>query len=193
MCSPTIVISLASNVLKFQQQRKTNRAIREQAIKQREIAEKNYRFKVAQEQLKIRQKEKQAREKAYAVDIESREKRAEARVSAETFGGGVLDRIVNDYFRQEGNYKSSVLRNLELEMAQSDQNIKGYELEKEGNTPYIPPVNTLGLFGASALSFAGSYYNWKADQVKTDALKSRTLQAVKLGKNIGKINEIYRH
>ena len=57
MCSPTLAISGISQAFKFVQARKEQRAIREQAIKQREIAEKNYRLKVAQEQLKIRQKE----------------------------------------------------------------------------------------------------------------------------------------
>ena len=40
MCSPTLAISGISQAFKFVQARKEQRAIREQAIRQREIAEK---------------------------------------------------------------------------------------------------------------------------------------------------------
>ena len=65
------------------------RAIREQAIKQREIAERNYRLKVAQEQLKIRQKSEQAAiDKIAQAKIEGKQLKAKAKVTAETIGGG---------------------------------------------------------------------------------------------------------
>ena len=75
--------------------------------------------------------------------------------------------------RQEGKYKSSVEANLEKEFAQSQQNIKGYGVELESQTPYIPPVNTIGLLGASAINFAGSYVDWKAGQLEKDQLNKR--------------------
>ncbi len=172
------MISAFSQALKFQQARKEQRAIREQAMKQRDIAEKNYRLKVSQERLKIRQKAKLEKEKAGAVDIQGRQVRAEARVGAEGFTGGVLDRVLKDYYRQQGNYKSSVIANLENEVAQSDMNIKGYGVELEANTPYVPRVNTLGLVGASALSWGQDYYTWKGEQQKLELLKKRKIGGV---------------
>ena len=175
MCSPTLVISAFSQALKFQQARKEQRALRNQAQLQGEIADKNYRLKVAQEKLQIRQKAKQERDKALYTDLQSRQGIAKARVSAEGFTGGVLDRIVRDYQRQSGLYKASVLANLDNEVAQSDMNIRGYGVEKDANTPYVPRVNTLGLVGASALSWGQDFYTWKADQQAKSVLTKRTL------------------
>ena len=76
MCSPTLAISGISQAFKFVQARKEQRAIREQAIKQREIAEKNYRLKVAQEQLKIRQQEEAAVDKITQAKIEGKQLKA---------------------------------------------------------------------------------------------------------------------
>lgn len=175
MCSPTLVISAFSNALKFQQARKEQRNARNRAQLQGEIADKNYRLKVAQEKLQIRQKAKAEKDKALYTDLQSRQGIAKARVSAEGFTGGVLDRIVRDYARQSGNYKASVLANLDNEIAQSDMNIRGYGVERDANTPYVPRVNTLGLVGASALSWGNDYYTWKAEQEKNSVIKKRTL------------------
>ena len=175
MCSPTLVISGFSQALKFQQARKESRIARAQALKQREIAKKNYRLKVAQETLKLRQTAKLEKEKAGAVDIQGRQVRAKARTQAEGFTGGVLDRVLKDYYRQQGNYKASVLQNLDNEIAQSDMNIKGYGVELEANTPYVPRTNPLGLVGASALAWGNDFYSWKAEQEKLDLLKKRKI------------------
>ena len=175
MCSPTLAISAFSQALKFQQARKQQRIARAQAVKQTEIADKNYRLKVAQERLKIRQKAKLEKEKAGAVDIQSRQVRAKARVGAETFTGGVLDRGLKDYFRQQGNYKASFLNNLDNEIAKSDTNIKGYGVELEANTPYIPQTNTLGLIGASASAWGQDYFTWKGEKDKLDLIKKRSV------------------
>ena len=193
MCSPTLAIQGISTAFKFVQARKEQKAIREQAIKQREIAEKNYQLKVAQEQLKIRQREEQAVDKITQAKIEARQLKAKAKVTAETIGGNVLDRVFEDYLRQEGKYKSSVEANLEKEFAQSQQNIKGYGVELEGQTPYIPPVNTVGLLGASAINFAGSYVNWKADQLEKEELNDRILKIRTNGSNYWRYGSVGRN
>ena len=102
MCSPTLAISGISQAFKFVQARKEQKAIREQAIKQREIAEKNYRLKVAQEQLKIRQKEEAAIDKISQAKIEGKQLKAKAKVSAETIGGS-FDRVFEDYLDKKVN------------------------------------------------------------------------------------------
>ena len=183
MCSPQLAVAGISQAFKFVQARNEARAVREQALKQREIAERNYRLKVAQEQLKIRQKSEQAQDKLAQSLIEARQLKAKAKVTAETIGGGVLDRVFEDYLRQQGLYKSSVEQNLEKEFAQSQQNIKGYGVELESQTPYIPPVNTIGLLGASAISFAGSYVDWKSGQLEKDQLNKQIVQNRRLGEN----------
>ena len=192
MCSPQLAVAGISQAFKFVQARNEARAVREQALRQREIAEKNYRLKVAQEQLKIRQKSEQAQDKLAESLIEARQLKAKAKVTAETIGGNVLDRVFEDYLRQEGKYKSSVEANLEKEFAQSQQNIKGYGVELESQTPYIPPVNTIGLLGASAISFAGSYVNWKADQLEKEELNDRILKIRTNGANYWRYGSVGR-
>tara|TARA_R100001440_G_scaffold778_1_gene2534 strand:- start:5339 stop:5920 length:582 start_codon:yes stop_codon:yes gene_type:complete len=193
MCSPQLAIAGISQAFKFVQARNEARAVREQALRQREIAEKNYRLKVAQEQLKIRQKSEQAQDKLAESLIEARQLKAKAKVTAETIGGGVLDRVFEDYLRQQGKYKSSVEANLEKEFAQSQQNIKGYGVELESQTPYIPPVNTIGLLGTSAISFAGSYVNWKADQLEKEELNDRILKIRTNGANYWRYGSVNRN
>ena len=193
MCSPQLAIAGISQAFKFVQARNEARAVREQALRQREIAEKNYRLKVAQEQLKIRQKSEQAQDKLAESLIEARQLKAKAKVTAETIGGGVLDRVFEDYLRQQGKYKSSVEANLEKEFAQSQQNIKGYGVELESQTPYIPPVNTIGLLGTSAISFAGSYVNWKADQLEKEELNDRILKIRTNGANYWRYGSVGRN
>ena len=193
MCSPQLAIAGISQAFKFVQARNEARAVREQALRQREIAEKNYRLKVAQEQLKIRQKSEQAQDKLAQSLIEARQLKAKAKVTAETIGGGVLDRVFEDYLRQQGKYKSSVEANLEKEFAQSQQNIKGYGVELESQTPYIPPVNTIGLLGTSAISFAGSYVNWKADQLEKEELNDRILKIRTNGANYWRYGSVNRN
>ena len=193
MCSPQLAVAGISQAFKFVQARNEARAVREQALRQREIAEKNYRLKVAQEQLKIRQKSEQAQDKLAQSLIEARQLKAKAKVTAETIGGGVLDRVFEDYLRQQGKYKSSVEANLEKEFAQSQQNIKGYGVELESQTPYIPPVNTIGLLGTSAISFAGSYVNWKADQLEKEELNDRILKIRTNGANYWRYGSVNRN
>ena len=193
MCSPQLAVAGISQAFKFVQARNEARAVREQALRQREIAEKNYRLKVAQEQLKIRQKSEQAQDKLAESLIEARQLKAKAKVTAETIGGGVLDRVFEDYLRQQGKYKSSVEANLEKEFAQSQQNIKGYGVELESQTPYIPPVNTIGLLGTSAISFAGSYVNWKADQLEKEELNDRILKIRTNGANYWRYGSVNRN
>ena len=193
MCSPQLAVAGISQAFKFVQARNEARAVREQALRQREIAERNYRLKVAQEQLKIRQKSEQAQDKLAESLIEARQLKAKAKVTAETIGGGVLDRVFEDYLRQQGLYKSSVEQNLEKEFAQSQQNIKGYGVELESQTPYIPPVNTIGLLGTSAISFAGSYVNWKADQLEKEELNDRILKIRTNGANYWRYGSVNRN
>ena len=193
MCSPQLAVAGISQAFKFVQARNEQRAVREQALRQREIAERNYRLKVAQEQLKIRQKSEQAQDKLLQANIEGKQLKAKAKVSAETIGGNVLDRVFEDYLRQEGKYKSSVESNLEKEFAQSQQNIKGYGVELESQTPYIPPVNTIGLLGSSAINFAGSYVNWKADQLEKEELNDRILKIRTNGANYWRYGSVGRN
>ena len=67
MCSPTLMISAASNGLKFMQARQEQRNAKQQAQLQNQRATQNRILKETAENFKIRQKRKEAMSKAYAM------------------------------------------------------------------------------------------------------------------------------
>ena len=161
MCSPTLMISAASNGLKFMQARQEQRNAKQQAQLQNQRATQNRILKETAENFKIRQKRKEAMSKAYAMRIKSRDARSKAFTASESMGGGVIDKLINNYFRQEGEYKSKVLSNLQAEAFQSMRAKEAYRLGEEYNKKYIPPVETLPNFASASLNFASDYYSWR--------------------------------
>ena len=91
MCSPTLMISAASNGLKFMQARQENRNAQEQARIQNERAKNNRIIKETAENYKIRQSRKEAVSKTYAMAIKAKQAQARLVASAEGIGtGGVI-------------------------------------------------------------------------------------------------------
>ena len=166
MCDPTAMLALraAGTILQISQGIKEQRAAQQQAYRQNEIAERARIQKENAENLRLRQVAIRKRNKIYDLSIEAKEKRATALTAAETVGGGVLDRVLNNYFRLEGRYRSQIEKNLELEIAQSNQNKKLFAMEQEGRQVIIPEVNTLGIFASAAGTFGNDYLEWKTKQ-----------------------------
>jgi hypothetical protein len=173
MCSPTLMISAASNGLKFMQAQKQNKSNREQAMMQNERATQNRILKETSENFKIRQKRKEAMSKAYAMRIKSRDARSKTFTASENMGGGVIDKLINNYFRQEGEYKSKVLSNLQDEAFQSMRAKEAYRLGEEYNKKYIPAVETLPNFASASLNFASDYYSWRDSEEQKKLAKDQ--------------------
>jgi hypothetical protein len=167
------MISVASNGLKFMQARTEERNNREQAMMQNERAKQNRILKSTAEDYKLRQTRKVSMSKAYAMNIKGREARSTAFTASENMGGGVIDKLINNYFRQEGEYKSKVLANLEAEAFQSLQAKKAYRLGQEYNSKSIPPVDTLPNFASASLNYASDYYTWRESEERKKALKDQ--------------------
>tara|TARA_R100001530_G_C4254137_1_gene138676 strand:+ start:160 stop:711 length:552 start_codon:yes stop_codon:yes gene_type:complete len=164
MCSPTLLISAASQGMKFMQARKQNRYARQQAQLQNWRAKKNRILKETAEDFKIRQKRSQALDKSYAMAQKGRKARATAFTSAEGISGKSVDALIMDYFRQEGEYTSRVTRNLETEAFMSQRAKEAYKMGQEFQSKPIPPIDIVPTFASSALNFAGDYYDWKAGE-----------------------------
>ena len=173
MCSPTLMFAAARTAFTIVQANQEAKAERRQAQRQNEIAAQARREKENAENLRIRQIREKKLAKVEDLTIEAREKRATARTAAETVGGAALDRVINDYFRVEGKYKSQIERNLEQELAQSDQNKRLFAIEQEGRQVYIPEVNTAGIFASSAIEFGGDWLEWKTRQDEKKAEQER--------------------
>ena len=164
MCTPTLFISAASNILKFGQSMRQQRAAKQQAQLQNWRAEKNRILKETAENFKIRQKRKESMNKAFAMHEKGRRARSKVFTAAETMRGGAVDKVINDYFRQEGRYKNKVLNNLQAEAFQSMRAKEAYRMGQEFQSKFIPDVQFVPTFASSALNYAGSYYDWKAGQ-----------------------------
>jgi len=149
------------------------RNAKEQAELQNKIAFANRLNKERAEGLRIRQIRDRENAKRFQTSLEGREARATVRTAAEGFGGGVLDRLVADYFRQEGRYNSAILSNLEAEQAQSRQNFESFVTGQEAQSTYVPQVDYITTFASAATAFGQDYLDYRSDQLaREQAMKT---------------------
>jgi len=174
MCSPTLMISAFSQGLKMMSSRQQNRAAINQANEQNRIAKLNRVRKQTSEDFKILQIRKRELTKIGEVKKRGRIARAQALARAETVGGVSVDRLIHNFFRQEGEYKSQVLNNLDAEVFAAQQNKEAYRLNQEAQSKAIPHDNFLPTFAASATAFAGNYFDWKTDQTALEVAKRKS-------------------
>ena len=178
MCNPTLIFAVARTaftIFQSNQQSKSDRAV---AIRRNQIAAQARREKENAENLRLRQIAIRKKEKIEELELESKEAQATARTAAETVGGAALDRVVNNYLRTEGKYKSTIEKNLEREMAQGDINKRLFAIEQEGRQVYIPEVDTAGIFAAGAISFGGDWLEWKARKDAKDLATKRHTEMI---------------
>jgi hypothetical protein len=116
------------------------------------------------EKLRIRQVRRREQAKLYSNAIAGRKARATVRTAAENIGGGAIDRLVNDYLRQEGSYNSSILNNLEAETAQSRANFESIALNQQARQVYVPKVDYVTTFASAAFAFGQNYLDYQSSQ-----------------------------
>ncbi len=175
MCNPSALLFLraAATIVSISHTIRKQRADKQVAIRRNQIAAQAKREKVNAENLRLRQIARKKKEKIEEAQIESREARATARTAAESVGGNVLDRVVNNYLRLEGKVTSSIEKNLEAEIAQSNINKRLFNIEQEGRSVFIPEVDTAGIFTAGAIEFGGDWFEWQARKDEKEAEKKR--------------------
>ena len=174
MCSPQLFIAAAGQGLKFVQARQEQRAATRQANEQNRIAKENRIRKQTAEDYRILQIRKRELGKVAEVQKRGRIARAQALARAETISGVSVNRLVEDFFRQEGEYRSQVLNNLDAEVFAAQQNKEAYALNQQAQSKPIPHSNFLPSFAASSIAFAGNYYDWKADQTALEVAKRKS-------------------
>ena len=176
-----LLISAASTafsvVSKLQEQQNAKR----QAERQNEIAFANRLNKERAEGLRIRQVRDREGVKRFQTSLEAKQARATVRTAAEGFGGGVLNRLVADYYRQEGRYNSAILANLEKEQAQSRQNFEGFVTGQEAQSAYVPQVNYITTFASAATAFGQDYLDYRSDQLAREQAEKTAQQNIGIG------------
>lgn len=165
---PNLVLSVVMNGLKMVQDNRENNALIDQQNEQNRIAKANAIRLMANEDLRIRQEKEQVLDKQ--AQVESERRKAQARAEVEAGEGGVsgvsVDRLMMDFLRQEGEYKSSVLNNLQYEIAQSKENKRAISMGQEANSTYVNRSVLLPTFANAGLRFAGDYLSYRTKQLE---------------------------
>ncbi len=171
MCTPQLFISVASQGLKLFSSISQQKSARVQAQHQNAIAKQNRINKETAEQFRIRQKRKETMAKAYEQVREGREARATAQASAESVVGKSVDRLLQDFLRQEGEYKNALLNNLDAEVFASQQRLEAFRTQESAQSTYVQDVNYLMPLANAGLNYSNDYFVWKEAQDMKDLMK----------------------
>ena len=165
MCGSTaalIGVQIASAGLQYKMQKQQAQHEWWRQKKQNELAKSNAIQRYAAEQLKIRQVAKRFADKEYEAARKAKKKRAEFITQAGGAGlaiSGSTERLLGDYYRIEGNYKSSLAKNMKINYSQYERNLEAIQFGQEAQSTYLTPPNANLLFASAALNVANSYYN----------------------------------
>ena len=168
MCGSTaalIGVQIASAGLQYKMQKQQAQNQWWQQKRQNDLAKANAIQRYAAEQLKIRQVAKRFADKEYEAARKAKKKRAEFITQAGGAGlaiSGSTERLLGDYYRIEGNYKSSLEKNMNINISQYERNLEAIQFGQEAQSTYLTPPNSELLFASAALNVANSYYNLQA-------------------------------
>ena len=135
---------------RYQQQKDTNKLAKENAIQ-----------RYASEQLKINQKLKLAQEKGYDAKLKSKRTRAEFTsnlASSNLALSGSTEALMRDYYRTEGNYITSLNRNMNINIAQYERNLEAIQFGQEAQSTHVQAPNSAMLFASAVGNVANTYY-----------------------------------
>ena len=175
------IASVVGQAISFQQQKKQQQYAWWQQKKQNELARENAIQRYASEQLKIRQTLKQASQKDLEATLKSRRARARFITEAGDAGGlalsGSTSALLANYYRTEGNYKTALQNNMNVNISQFERNLEAIQFGQKAQSTYEVPPNPALLFASSALNVANTYYGLEA-QKELYGLKSNRQKAL---------------
>ena len=167
MCDPVTAVAVASAGLQYQTAKQQQKNAEAQQKRQNALAKANALQRYASEQLKIRQNIKQTKEKGFQATLKARRARSEFISGAGEAGialSGSTEALLANYYRTEGNYKSSIARNLGINISQYERNMEAIQFGQEAQSTYVQPPNPELLFASSALNVANTYYSLEAQK-----------------------------
>ena len=176
-----MIASAASSAMNFQQQKQQAKYRYAAQVRQNELARENAIQRYASEQLKIRQTLKQASQKDLEATLKSRRARARFITEAGDAGGlalsGSTTALLANYYRTEGNYKTALQNNMNVNISQFERNLEAIQFGQKAQSTYEVPPNPALLFSSSALNVANTYYGLEA-QKELYGLKSNRQKAL---------------
>ena len=182
MCNTTalMVTQIATAGLQYKMQTQQARNQYAQQQRQNQLAKANAIQRYAAEQLKIRQTAQRFADKDYEASRKARKTRATYITEAGGAGlaiSGSTERLLGDYYRIEGNYKSSLAKNMKINYSQYERNLEAIQFGQKAQMTYETPPNPHLLFATQALNVANTYWSLESQKemkgLMTNAEKRR--------------------
>jgi len=166
MCSPTIaltVASIGSSAIQYKQQKAQQEEAQRRAKEQNSIAKKNAQLRYASATLRIRQELEKASQADLKGTLKARKARATYIAGVGDAGGlalsGSTNALLANYYRTEGNYKTAIQNNMNINISQFERNMEAIQFGEESQQVYVPTPNPNLLFATQALNVANTYYS----------------------------------
>ena len=162
-----MIVSALSSAMQYQQAKRQQKNDYAQQKRTNDLAKKNAIQRYASEQLKINQKLKLAQEKGYDAKLKSKKVRAEfiSNLAGSNLAlSGSTEALMRDYYRTEGQYITSLNRNMNINISQYERNLEAIQFGQESQTVYEVPPNPELLFASSVLNVGNTYYKNKSDR-----------------------------
>jgi len=171
MCNPTLAISALTAGMQYQQSITQQKYAEMQAKRQNEIALANLEYRRKASSLKLRQSTEKNLKKIEKAERLIRRKKSTV-IANKTYDGNTYNTLLANYYRSEGNYRNTVLGNIQKNKFQFDQTQTALTTQYDAQATYSIAPDFMYTAGASALAFAKDYYDYKAkknaNNVNTD-------------------------
>lgn len=156
-----MIASAASSAMNYQQQKQQAKYRYAAQTRQNQLAKENAIQRAAAQTLKIRQTIKQKQEKGYFAALKA--KRARAKYISEAGAAGLAlsgstNALLANFYRQEGTYKASLQRNMNINISQYRRNLEAIQFGQKSQSTFTQAPNSALLFASNALNVANTYY-----------------------------------
>lgn len=169
-----LIASVASAGIQYQATNAQQKAQQQAQNRQNDLARQNAIQRYAAEGLKIRQLESQSSQKGFEASKKTKSAISSYAVQAGDAGGlmmsGSTDALMRDFYRVDGNYKSSLTENLKLNESQFRRNLEAIQFGQESQSTYVTPPNPELNFATQALNVANTYYTLEYNKDKAGLL-----------------------
>ena len=171
MCNPTLIVAGLSAGMQYQASITQQKIAEQRANRQNEIAKTNQIQRSKAESLKLKQSTEANLEKLRLAERKSRRDRATFRTN-KNYTGNTYEMLLGNYYDSEAQYRNTVMGNIEKNVFQFDRTQEALQTNYDAQATYVQSPDYLYTAGASALSFAGSYYDYKAKKNASGQEKS---------------------
>ena len=165
MCDPLTAVAVASAGLQYKQGKQQQKNIEAQQKRQNEIAMRNREARMVTKGRQLIEKTKGRLEKIGEAEKVARKKRSIFKVNRENITGNTYDFLLQNYYRTEGQYRNRVLGNIDRSKFNYLYNtLPALDLNYHREATMVSPVTRGYNMASAGLSFASTYYDYKAKQ-----------------------------